>query len=127
VELDNRPGQLARIAEAIGAKGINITAGGGLAWGSKGAFGFLTNDEAGTLRTLRDIKCSFHALEVVLTSVADEPGALGKLARRLADAGVHIELLVATGSADGNVTLAIGVDDAEAARAALGGKAITMA
>jgi len=42
-------------------------------------------------------------------------------------AGVNIELLVATGSADGKVTLAIGVDDVEAARAALGGTATAVA
>ena len=123
VELDNRPGQLARIAEAIGAKGINITAGSSLAWGSKGAFGFLTNDEAATLRTLRDVQCSYHEVDVVPASVPDKPGALGQVAQKLATAGVNIELVLATGSAEGKIMLAIGVDHVEAARAALGEKA----
>jgi hypothetical protein len=41
-------------------------------------------------------------------------------ARSLADAGVNIELLAPIGMTDGEVVVAIGVDNAEKARNALG-------
>jgi hypothetical protein len=52
VECLNKPGELARVTEAVAAKGINLTASSTLAWGEKGAVGFLTNDEPGTRTAL---------------------------------------------------------------------------
>jgi hypothetical protein len=119
IELENRPGELARVTEAIAAKGINLTSGAGIGWGTNGAFVALTNDEAGTRNTLKGI-CSFREVDVIPTTVSDEPGTLSKVARKLANAGVNIEFVVPTSIAGGKDTIAIGVDNVEAARAALG-------
>lgn len=120
VDLENRPGELARVAEAIAKKGINITSGSGTGYGDRGAFGFLTNDEAGTRSALQEGNFRFREVEVVPASLEDKPGTLADACRRLANAGVNIELLVPTGMGGGKVTLAIGVDRVDAARTALG-------
>ena len=48
VELKNKPGELAKLAEAIGAKGINITGFTGAACGDTSSACLITNDEAAT-------------------------------------------------------------------------------
>ena len=48
IELDNKVGELARITEAISAKGINITAITGATCGGSGSVAVMTADEAGT-------------------------------------------------------------------------------
>ena len=54
--------------------------------------------------------------EVLVVQAEDRPGELGRLARRIADAGVNIELqYIATGT-----RIVIGADDLDKARAALG-------
>ena len=120
VELDNRPGELARIAAAIAEKGINITNGAGLAVGQTGGFGFTTNDEAGTRSALDAAGCRYRQVELIPVQVEDRPGSLAEIARRLADAGVNLEMLVPSGMSGGRMSLAIGVDNAEAARSIIG-------
>jgi hypothetical protein len=119
IELENRPGELARVTEAIAAKGINLTSGAGIGWGKNGAFVALTNDESGTRNTLKGI-CSFREVDVIASRDADRPGSLAKVARKLADAGVNIEFVVPISLVSGTHTIAVGVDKVDAARAALG-------
>ena len=120
VELENRPGELARLAEALGERGINITAIAAVTSGSAGGIGVLTNDEAGTRDALSRAGISVREIGLVSVSLDDRPGALGEIARKLADAGVNVELLVATGASGSKVTVALGVDNVEAAQGIVG-------
>jgi hypothetical protein len=124
VEAKNQPGELARVAGAIGDRGVNITTGAVLGTGSTGAFGFLTNDEAGARSALQSAGISFREVEVIPVSLPDEPGMLAQAARRLADAGVNIEFAIPTGMSGGKVTVAVGVDNIAAARSAVGEMAV---
>lgn len=120
IELDNRPGMLAGLGDAIAEKGINIT---GIAGGSaadKGAVVLITNDEAGTRSVLDGAGVTFRTAELVSAGLEDRPGSLAGAARKLADAGVNIEGLLPTGMEGGKITIAFAVDDAQAARTALG-------
>ncbi len=53
VKLENRPGSLADLAEALGQQGINITGVTGIGWDGTGAVTLISSDEAGT-RALLD-------------------------------------------------------------------------
>jgi hypothetical protein len=53
--------------------------------------------------------------DVLVVEVEDRPGTMAEVARRLADAGVNVELAYTTFS---GVRLVLGVDDLEKARAA---------
>ena len=70
----------------------------------------------GTLRWWPSFPNPFGAREVVVTDVEDRPGELGRLMRRVADAGVNVDLVyLAT-----NTRLVVGAADLDAARSALG-------
>ena len=120
VEAKDKPGVLAEVSKAIADKGINIVTGSVLGLGDKGAFGFITNDEAATRKALEGARCTFREVEVISISVADEPGALAKIAKKLGDAGVNISLLLPTGMSGNKMNLAVGVDKIDAARRAIG-------
>jgi hypothetical protein len=127
VEAQNRPGELARVAGALGDRGINITSGAAIGVGSGGGFGFITNDEAGTRNALQGAGIDYREIEVIPLSMADEPGELARVARKLGDAGVNIELVVPIGMSGGKTNVALGVDKVDAARAAVGESMATTA
>ncbi len=119
VSLENKPGSLAQVTEAIAAKGIDITAFGGVTCGGDGTLLLLTNDEAGTRRALADAGCDVREVEVVSTAATNRPGELAKIARKLADAGVNIDAAIPTGMS----SIAIATDDPVRARSILGSEA----
>jgi hypothetical protein len=116
VTLENRPGTLAGLGEALGKAGINI----------EGMSG--DNRQGETLHLLvEDAAAAREALsgagievtderDVLVVEVEDRPGTLGEVARKLADAGVNVDLVYST---FGGVKAVLGVDDPEKARAAL--------
>lgn len=120
IELENRPGMLAGVAEAIAQKGINITGVAGGTAAEKGSVVILTNDEAATRSVLDASGVSYREAGLVSAALEDRPGSLAAAARRLADQGVNIEALLATGMEGGKITIAFAVDDVASARSALG-------
>jgi hypothetical protein len=120
VELENRPGSLAGLCEALGERGINISGVAGSTWDDDGAVGLITNDDAGTRAVLESRDADYRECDLVAAGLEDRPGTLGKAARRLADAGVNIEAIIPTGMMGSRVTVTFAVDDAARAREALG-------
>ncbi|MGD0122983.1 MAG: ACT domain-containing protein [Candidatus Limnocylindrales bacterium] len=120
VATEDRPGELARIGEAMGTAGVNITALAGLTGEGAGLIGFLVSDEAGARGALRTAGIETKEVEVIRIALADEPGALGKVARKLATAGVNIELILSTGISHGMGGVALAVSDPRRARTLLG-------
>jgi len=127
VELEDRPGSLASVAEALGERGINITAISGVTAGTAGAVGLLTNDEPGTREVLKVTGVKVREIGLVSVSLEHKAGTLGEITRKLADAGVNIQLLLPTGMSGSNVTVALGVDNVEAAQQAIGQSASVQA
>ena len=120
VELANQPGSLATVCEALGAGGINITGIAGATAGSTGSVAFSAEDEAGARAILQAHGWTSREVGVVQAAIEDRPGGLAAAARRLADAGVNVETMFATGTEGERVIFAFGVSDPAAARAALG-------
>ncbi|HVM24867.1 MAG TPA: ACT domain-containing protein [Candidatus Limnocylindrales bacterium] len=120
VELENRPGSMADVCEAIGAEGINVVGVAGMTWDAEGAVGLITNNDSATRRLLEEREAKYREVELVAAGLEDRPGALADAARRLADRGVNIEAAMTTSMLGSKVTIAFGVDDAIAAREALG-------
>jgi hypothetical protein len=120
VATKDRPGEVARVSEAMGKAGVNITALAGLTGEGAGLIGFTVSDEAGARGALRTAGVEAKELEVLKIAVADEPGALGKAARKLATAGINVELVLSTGIAHGQGTLVLAVSDARKAHTLLG-------
>lgn len=120
VATEDRPGELARIGEATGAAWVNITALAGFASEGTGLIGFLVSDEAGARSALRAAGIEARELEVMRVALADEPGALAKVARMLATAGINVELILSTGISHGKGTGVLAVSDTRKARSLLG-------
>ena len=100
IQLENRPGALADIGEALGSSGINIEGGG--AWlthptdsSSYAVAHFLFEDGHTASRILVERGMKVLAVRGVIVQRLrqGEPGQLGKLTRRMAEAGVNIEVL----------------------------------
>lgn len=120
VELENRPGSLADLSEALGERGVNIVGVAGMTWKELGAVGLITNNDA-TARTVLDERGeTYREVELIAAGLEDRAGALGLAARRLADRGVNVEAAMTTSMLGTKVTIAFAVDDAAAAREALG-------
>jgi hypothetical protein len=115
IELENRPGALARMGEALGKAGVSIEGGGAWVVGGQGATHFLFADGAAARRALEDAGIRvIRESEVVVQRLAQEvPGQLGMLTRRMAEAGVNIEVLYS----DHDHQLILVVDDVERGRA----------
>jgi hypothetical protein len=120
VDLKHTPGELAKAAEAIARKGVNITAFAGVTCGGNGEVALLTDDDVETRRAL--VESGFHAreLEIVPTTLANSPGALAKTTRKLADAGISIEVALPISMNGDKVTLGFATDQPSKARGVLG-------
>ena len=125
VELTNKPGELARVTEAIAQKGINIEGFAGATAGGAGTVLLVTNDEAGTRRALADAGCSSREVELVMASIDHVPGGLAAAARKFADAGINIEAAMPTGMAGDKVTVSFATDNPAKAREILGASMAT--
>ena len=121
IELENEPGALARVATAISDAGVNIAAATCIGAGKTAELHILVPHAEPVRHALaltHDTVVS-REREVVVVQAQDRPGELAELAKRVADAGVNIDLLyVATGS-----RVVFGSDDLEALKGALAGVA----
>jgi hypothetical protein len=94
VSMEDRLGTLADLGEALGKAGVNIEGIAGFAVEGRGIAHVLVEDAAEARQALEGtgIKVEGEADPIVadMTADADRPGALGEVARRVADAGVNI-------------------------------------
>ncbi len=95
IALPNRPGALADMGEALGRAGVSVEGGGAFVVNGEGIAHFLFHDGTAARRALEAAGiCVLADREVlVLRLRQDEPGQLGKVSRRMAKAGVNIEVL----------------------------------
>ena len=94
IALDDRPGALAEMGEALGRAGVSVEGGGVFVANGAGVAHFLFNDGAAARAALEAAGIRVVAEREVLVQKLrqDEPGQLGKIARRMAEAGVNIEV-----------------------------------
>ena len=117
IDIENTPGALAEVAAAISDAGVNIAA----------ATCVGPADRAELHILVKHAEAARHALaishvgvtrerEVVVVEVDDRPGVLADLTRKIAKAGVNLDLVyVATRN-----RVVFGADDLDALQAALG-------
>jgi hypothetical protein len=111
VDLENKSGALATVAEALAAKGINITGVAGATCGDSGRVAITTSDPVATREALKATRLTFKELEITETSLAHQPGSLAKATRRLASAGVNIEAIFPTSMAGSDINVAFVTDN----------------
>ena len=117
IDVDNAPGALAEVAAAISDVGVNIAAATCIGPGDRAELHILV-PHAGAARHALAIShlAVSREREVVVVDVQDRPGVLADLTRRIARAGVDLDLVyVATRN-----RIVFGAADLDALRAALG-------
>jgi hypothetical protein len=120
IALEHRPGALADMGDALGRAAISIEGGGAFAVHGpfavhgQGVAHFLFHDGEAARRALEAAAIRVLQQREVLTQRLrqGQPGQLGKLARRMAEAGVNIEVLYS----DHEQQLILVVDDIEKGR-----------
>ncbi|HEU4355979.1 MAG TPA: amino acid-binding protein [Actinomycetota bacterium] len=94
VVLEDKPGELARLGEALGGAGVNIEGVCGVGSGGRGVIHVLVEDVAAARQALEGagiaVEAENEALVADMAGQADTPGSLGMAARAVADAGVNI-------------------------------------
>ncbi len=116
VILEDRPGTIADMGEALGKVGINIEGGCGFPIEGRGVIHILVEDAVAARRALQQAGFVVRGeRQILVLEIEDRPGVMGNIARRIAKAGVNIDLMyLAT-----NNRMVIGVDDIDKARAAI--------
>ena len=119
VILKNKPGALADMGETLGKNGINMEGLCGFPLKNEGVIHLLVEDETTTRWVLEDAGFDVRAVREVLVldigNIAGKPGTGGKMARKIGNLGVNIDLIYL---AEHN-KLVIGVDDIDRAQKAL--------
>jgi len=116
IVLEDRPGTIADVGEALGKAGVNIEGLCGFPCEGKGIGHILVEDASAARRALEEIGIGVRReRQVLVLEIEDRPAALGEVSRRMANAGVNADLVyLATGT-----RLVLGVDDIDKARDAV--------
>ena len=109
IELEDRPGALAEMGQALGAAGVSVEGGGVFTTGGRGLAHFLFHDSARTAEELRAAGITVLAARKVLVQRLrqDIPGQLGAICQQMTEAGVNIEVMYS----DHDNQLVLVVDD----------------
>ncbi|MGQ0561168.1 MAG: amino acid-binding ACT domain-containing protein [Gemmatimonadota bacterium] len=119
IRLANRAGALAGMGEALGRAGVSIEGGGVFVVNDVGVAHFLFQDGEAARAALLKAGINVVGMSDVVTYRLDQarPGQLGLVMRRLAQAGVNVEVMYS----DHDHRLILVVDDAATARQVLAG------
>jgi hypothetical protein len=95
IQLENRPGALAEMGDALGRAGVSIEGGGAWSWDGRAIAHFLFVDGIAARKALETAGIRVLAeSEVLIQRLKQaEPGQLGKICRRMTESGINIEAL----------------------------------
>jgi hypothetical protein len=92
ITAEDRPGLVAKAAEAIGKAGINIEGHAAMTTGGQGILNLITSDPPGARRALEGAGFTVkEERDAVILETENRPGTLAKALRQIADAGVNLD------------------------------------
>lgn len=119
VTLEDKPGTLAKLTEALGAAGVNITTFSVQA-GPSGNCRLVVEDAAAARKAIEGAGFKVQAeRDALVVDLEDKAGALGRVARKLANAQVNIDAAYVAGEGAGKKKVVVITPDAEKARGLL--------
>jgi hypothetical protein len=111
LQLSNKPGDLARVAQALARRGVNVKALAALSMGGTATARILPDDIVAARSAFEAAHIRFAESEVHLVLLENKAGVLASVAERLGDAGINLEAIYVTGVADDLVELAVVSDN----------------
>ncbi len=119
---ESAPGQLGRIAKALGDAKVNITAFTAYGTGAESAVRLQVSSPAKAKKILEGLGVRITEEEVVRITLADRPGAVGEVGERLGKANINIDYAYGSVPAGGKkADVVMGVSDLAGAAKALRG------
>ena len=116
IHLTHRPGELARVAEALGRYGVNIKSLAALEIDQHAIVRILPDDIEPARSALEHANVRFEEGEVVTVLLENRAGEVARIAAKLAEGKVNLRGLYVTGLVDNLVELAIVADDPKKAK-----------
>ncbi|MBI2153262.1 MAG: ACT domain-containing protein [Candidatus Rokubacteria bacterium] len=119
--LESKPGVLAKISRALAGAGVNITAICAAEAAGRGKIRMVVSDAARAKEALKAAKLRCGEEQALTLTLEDRPGALARVAEKLAAAKINIKCAYATGGGmGGTTTVVLTVSNADKAAALLG-------
>lgn len=115
VRMENRPGRLAALTEALAASGVNIEALAAYGHDGEGTVRLIVSDADTTRRVLDEAALRADEHTVLTALLPDRPGELARLTRSVADAGINIDAIYVLNTTADGIEFAISVDQPESA------------
>lgn len=119
IQLRNHPGELAHVARAFAARGVDLHH---VACAGAGAYACMfvsTSDDDAAREVLHGLGALYMEGEPIRVSVEDRLGGLAEVTERLAAAGVNVSGILPVGRHGSMMEMTLCVDDEQAARRAL--------
>lgn len=114
--LENKPGQVAKVAATLARAKVNIEAISVVDSAEVGVVRLITSSNAKARVALKKAGLNVVQTPVIITKLPNEPGALAAAARKLAAAKVNVEYIYGSAARKGQPsTIVIGVSDIERA------------
>jgi hypothetical protein len=107
INLTNDPGDLARVAQALARRGVNIKSLAGLSIGGAAMVRILVDDIVVARSALEAANIRFTESEVHVVLLENKAGELARVTNRLGEAGINLEAIYTIGITDDLVELAI--------------------
>ena len=119
VHVTDRPGEIARVANALARKDVNIKSIAGMGIANQGLIRVIADDIESARSALRESNIRFEESELVQVLLENKAGELADVAAKLSNAGQNVHAVYVTGLEGDLVELAFAVDDAKKAKKAL--------
>jgi hypothetical protein len=119
--LQSKPGVLAKISQALAGVGVNITAICAVETAGRGKIRMVVSDPARAKEALKAAKLRPGEEQALILTLEDRPGALARVADKLAAAKINIKCAYATtGGMGGSTTVVLSVSNVDKAASVLG-------
>ena len=109
--IKHKPGELAKITEALASRAVNIKAIASEAMGEEAFLRVVTNDINTTIKALNEVGSKYIQNDLLTLTLIDRPGELSKIAKKLGKAKINIESIYILGQKDGKTEVALVVDN----------------
>ena len=119
IHVTDRPGEIARVADALARKDVNIKSMTGMNFQHQGIMRVIADDVEAARTALRDGNIRFEECELATVLLENKAGELANVAVKLSNAGVNVNAMYVVGLDGDLVELAFATDDPKKAKKAL--------
>lgn len=120
LNLESKPGVLAKLARVLADAGVNITALCAAETAGRGKIRMVVSDTARAVDALKVAKIRAGQETVLTLTLDNRPGALAGVAEKLAGGKINVKCAYATTAGAGSATVVLTVSNADKAQAILG-------